>query len=295
MASFVAMTVVELGGHALMVIGAAACAWLPLSLIKPMAKRRVLLGMCVTLGLATAGVKMFTGSSPRSASAAAPASPSQEELLATDTGAATTQPAAVVVITKPAETSGARKDDKPQQLAMGDTRPQDPKNVAIKPVAIKASAERELGDPHTDHTNGYSIRFPTAWASKQFGGGDPWFIEVSDGKTGLISVGFSPFPATAGIDQLYPNKLAAHLGAQKHTTVEAKGYGTIDGQPCAWFKYSGPIKGALGEQPMTVIHYFVPMHDGRMFELRMAAVPDAFAKMAPILKKCAASVKLLPA
>jgi len=291
--TFAAVTGFETGDFALMVVGGAACAWLPLSLvIKPMAKRRVLLGMCCALGLVTAGVKTFSGSSPGKASAA----PQQEQSLVAETPSPTTQPttAPSLVLTSTMQKPGARHDEKPQTVNLGDPRPQDAKNVAIKPLVTKPSADHDLADQHTDHTNGYSIRFPAGWTSTQFAGGDPWFIEVSDGKTGLISVGFSPFAATAGIDQLNPTKLATHL-AQKRTTVQGHGYGTIDGQPCIWLKYTGPIKGAIGEQPMTVIHYFVPLHDGRMFELRMASIPELFAKMGPILKKSAASVKLLPA
>lgn len=281
-------------GYGLMLVGAAACIWVPLSFLPRLGGRKVFAEICFVVGVAAAIARVTTGFGPNSTSAAPPA-------------LAAPEPAAVVITplahptTAPALAANDAGDDlpvgKPHETPAA--KPADAKPIAMKPApsnaaAAKPAPDRDLGDVYTDHANGYSIRFPAGWASTQFTGGDPWFIEVSDGKTGLVSVGFSPFPASAGLEQIKPGSMAAHLQAQRRTTVEAQGTGTIDGQKCLWFKYTGPVKSATGEQPMTVIHYYLPLHDGRMFELRLAAVPEAFARVAPVLRKSAGTVKLLP-
>jgi hypothetical protein len=280
------------GSYALMLVGAAACIWVPLSFLPRLGGRKVFAEICFVVGVAAAIAKVTTGFGPN-LSSAAPPSPAAPE------------PASVVITPVPHPTTAPAASDASDDLPIGkpqetpSAKPADAKPLVMKPAssnapAAKPAPDRDLGDVYTDHANGYSIRFPAAWTSTQFTGGDPWFIEVSDGKTGLVSVGFSPFPASAGLEQLKPASLAAHLQGQRQTTVEAQGYGTISGQKCLWFKYTGPVKSATGEQPMTVIHYYLPLHDGRMFELRLAALPDAFPKVASVFKKSAATVKLVP-
>lgn len=281
--------------YALMLVGGATCIWMPLSFHPRLSGRKVFAEICFVVAVAAAIAKVTTGFGPSSSAAAPPPPPAAPQ--AGQISIATVTPPTTAPSFGPASTA----DRKSTALAQGSTSatPNDPRPMVVKstpsnaPVA-KAPADRDLADLYTDHANGYAIRFPAGWSSTQFTGGDPWFVEVSDGKAGLVSVGFSPFPASAGLEQLKPGSLAAHLQAQRHTNVEAQGIGTIDGQKCLWFKYTGPVKSATGEQPMTVIHYYLPLHDGRMLELRLAAVPDAFPKLAPVLKKSAATMKLLP-
>ena len=44
---------------------------------------------------------------------------------------------------------------------------------------------------------------------------------------------------------------------------------------------------------MTRVQYLVPLNDGRALELRIAATPEQFEKLSPLMKQSAASIKLL--
>lgn len=274
------MTVLQISGYALMAVGIGTVVWLVLSFLKPQARRRALVGMGCTLALAVGTVKLFWGRGPENASAA-PASAPQSPLTSETPIPATLPAVATVAVRHPERSTPAAP--KPNHPAATPT-----------PAAAQPAADPDLADAYVDHANGYSIRFPAGWSNTEYTGGDPWFIEVSDGKSGLISIGFSRFPASAGIDQLNASQMSARLNSQRHTAVEGHGQTTLAGQTCLWLKYTGPIKSSAGDQLMTVIHYYLPLHDGRMLELRVAASPHAFAKQARILRKSAASVKLLP-
>src|SRR5437588_624017 len=78
-----------------------------------------------------------------------------------------------------------------------------------------------LGRAYVDGRSRYSVRFPAGWSARSYEG-DPWVLDASDGRNGIISVGFSPFPADVTIDQLKPENLAKHLkGATAHTVIHA--------------------------------------------------------------------------
>jgi len=256
----------------LMITGGATCIWMPLSRFKPLDNKRILGVLICAALLITAAVKLRSNNAPSAATAAtAPAETPTSPLEAT----AATQPA-----------QGSIWPD-PRAAGAG------PSPAAAVNTARKPSAS-DLGDRYTDNHNGYSIQFPTGWTSRTFAGGDPWFVEVSDGKSGMISIGFSPFPSSAGVDQLKPDRLGARFNSRPHTLLDNKGPAVIDGQKGLWFRYTGPIDTATGRQTMECVHYYVPLHDGRMLELRLATPPDRFSTAAPLLRKSVATMKLLP-
>ncbi|HXE55009.1 MAG TPA: hypothetical protein VN541_18450 [Tepidisphaeraceae bacterium] len=262
----------SLFGYGLMISGAATCIWMPLSHLKPFESRRVFGVICAALALLTAGYKLTGAFGPKSAEAG---------------------PSTVVVQTPQPATAPAA-----QQVVQGSVWP-DPKTgdrslAAAQQVPAKPKPADALSDRYVDNANGYSIQFPVGWSSKTFASGQPWFVDVSDGKTGLISVGFSPFPSSAGIDQIKPAGLKSHILARPSTRILGQGHATIAGQKALWFRYCGPIDTATGTQTLQVVHYYVPLHDGRMLELRMGAAPADFGKVAPLLKKSASTLKVIP-
>ena len=167
-----------------------------------------------------------------------------------------------------------------------------PHAAAARPVP-KLRAD-ELAEAIIDHTNGYSIRLPPHWQPERFDGSEKWVMDATDGKIGVISVGFSPLPATADLSQMHPEFLAVYLRSQPNTTLLGRGHTVIDGRECLWFRYTAPLSLAGTSQLMMMVHYFVPLHDGRMLELRLAVVPQKFSRVAPLLRRSIASVRMLP-
>jgi len=257
-------------GYGLMIAGGATCVWMPLSRFAPLASKKVYGIICCALLLVTAAAKVMSDPPAAQANAAETSTPS----VAHGTSAlASSQPAIGSIWPDPNGTS-------------------QPVHPAAKPQ-VKKPAD-DLGDRYTDLANGFSIRFPGGWTSRTFSSGDPWFIDVSDGKSGLISVGFVPFPSSAGIEQLRPKNLATHLTADGHTHITGQATSTIDGHKGLWFRYNARLDFAGGPQTVQVIHYFVPLHDSRMLELRLAAPPDKFSAVTPLLRKSVQTLKLTP-
>jgi hypothetical protein len=267
-------SVFRLFGYGLMIVGGGTCIWMRLSHFKPLAGKKAFSIICCAVLLVTAAIKVV--SDPQPQSAVGSMAPPEAQVAIAD--APTTKPAvadkAVVGSIWPDPRTGSQSLDSARL-------------VAPKPV-------NDLADAYTDNANGFSIQFPTGWASKQFAAGDPWFVDCSDGKSGMISVGFSPFPSSVGIDQLKPAGIEAHLKAQKKTTLSGHGHATLDGHKGIWFRYTAPLNTATGWQMMRVVHYFVPLHDGRMLELRVASTPDQFHALTPLLRKSMASIKVTP-
>ena len=263
-------------GFLLMVTGSATCIWLGLSNKFPFLSSKRALGF-IFCGVLLLGIawKLIGGSEPESATAA----------TASVAPAASPAPAAAQAA-QPAP--GSVGPDK-----AADKAPTDGATIKVAKSPKTPSAD-DLADRYTDKSNGYSIRFPSGWATRTFANGDPWFIDVSDGKAGLISVGFSVFPSSAGLEQLKPEKLANGFRGRPHTAFTAQGKGTVDGREAVWFRYTAPIDTPMGRQLMDCVHYYVPLHDGRMMEVRMAAAPDKFATLGALLRKSTATIKLQP-
>lgn len=258
-------------GYGLMIIGIATCAWIPLTRFKPLDNKKILAVLVCGLLSAAVIIRLRTNGPPAAATAATV--PSDPQSAQVDVAPAT-QPT-VSSIWPNSSTSAAA--------------------VAAKPAkAPRGQAASDLSDRYTDNANGYSIQFPAGWNNKTFASGDPWNAEVSDDRSGMISIGFSPFPSSATVDQLKADRLAARLQSQSHAVVRGHANAVIDGHKGLWFRYTAPVETALGRQTMECVHYYVPLRDGRMLELRLAAVPDKFAAVAPLLHKSLATLKLLP-
>lgn len=253
-------------GYGLMIIGIATCAWMPLTRIKALDNKKILAVLVCGLLVAGVVIKLRTSAPAPSATAATP--PDQTQTTPS------TQPA-VISIWPSSSVSGA---------APG----------ASGTKATRTQSASDLSDRYTDTANGYSIQFPAGWNNKTFASGDPWNAEVSDERTGMISIGFSPFPSSAGVDQLKADRLAARLQSQAHAVLRGHANAVVDGHKGLWFRYTAPVESALGRQTMECVHYYVPLHDGRMLELRLAAPPEKFAAVAPLLHKSLATLKLLP-
>lgn len=263
----------RLFGYGLMITGGATCIWMPLSRLKWFETRKAFGIICCALLLVTALYKMMSDPSPQSATA------SPQVLMV--------QPPSASVA------NSAMSGEAVEGSIWPNPKTGDRSLAAARNGPAKKPAE-PLSDRYVDNANGFSMQFPIGWTSRTFASGEPWFVDVSDGKTGLISVGFSPFPSSAGLDQLKAQGLKNHLQARHDTKFTSDGVGSVDGQPGRWIHYTGPVDTSTGRQVLEVVHYYVPLHDGRMLELRLAAAPSQFGKLAPLLKKSAATLKLMP-
>ena len=106
-------------------------------------------------------------------------------------------------------------------------------------------------------------------------------------------MGFSSFPAKTTVDEVVPEKVTRGLQKRPGTVVHSSGYATIAGRRCLWHKYTGPISRPDGNARMTVVHYLLPLQDGRALEVRVAAVPEKFNAAAPRMKLSLDTFKLL--
>ena len=92
-----------------------------------------------------------------------------------------------------------------------------------------------------------------------------------------------------------PEKVARGYQKRTGTVVHATGYTTIGGRRALWHKYTGPVSRPGATAKMTVVHYLLPLRDGRALELRVAAAPEKFNEAAPRMKQSIDSFKLLAA
>lgn len=181
-------------------------------------------------------------------------------------------------------------------------RPRKP--VAVKPVAPakpaeapaivvrtvtpaqKPSAPPRVEDPlgplYVDEVNGFSIRFPARWALRATAG-TPWLLDCGDPDRGMISVGFSS--ATRA-----PARPVSTSSAE--STLHARGSATISGRKAAWSKITGPLDA--GAKHITRVTYVLPIAKGRTVEVRVAAAPEAFDAIAPLMKQSVATLRLTP-
>jgi hypothetical protein len=122
-------------------------------------------------------------------------------------------------------------------------------------------------------------------------------VDATDGRGAAISVGLSRGPTTASADRFTLDAIAGGIKAQPNTRLEAQGYAKIDGRRCVWSRSTGPTwmtSKSDAKLRMTRVQYVIPLNDGRAIELRIAALPEQFDKLAPLMKQSAASFRLPP-
>jgi hypothetical protein len=160
-------------------------------------------------------------------------------------------------------------------------------------VAAPARATEPLGGAYIDEHHGFSMRFPSSWSVRTFAG-NPWVLDCADGPAGIISIGFSPFPIGFTADSISPDAVARRIKRLPDTTLHTQGYATIDGRKSLWSKSTGPVAMSTGAPRMTRVNYIVPLNDGRVMELRLAATPDRFEQLMPTMRAAVASFKVMP-
>jgi hypothetical protein len=137
------------------------------------------------------------------------------------------------------------------------------------------------------------MRFPAGWSIRTFPG-DPWVLDAGDVKSGLISIGFSPCPSDITADKLLPETIARRIKRRPNTTLHAQGRCDITGRKAIWSKSTGPIPMTNAEPIMTRVQYIIPLGDGRVLELRVAAPPDRFDATTSLMKRSLDSFAIIP-
>ena len=182
-----------------------------------------------------------------------------------------------------ASSAGAGAGRKPSVPA-----PAIPTTAPVASAKAKTSATTRpadaLGALYIDETNGFSIRFPAGWLIRTFDG-DPWVIDVGDGRVALISVGFSPFPDGFTAESIPPDWIAKKIKRKADTTLHAQGYAMVSGRKALWSKSTGPLPMSNASPRMTRVNYILPLGDGRVLELRVAAAPEQFDRLVPVMRK----------
>ena len=163
---------------------------------------------------------------------------------------------------------------------------------ATKPTPAPLS-DSLLGPVFLDENNGFAMRFPAGWAIRTFSG-EPWVLDCGDGRLGLLSIGFSPFPADFTADNIPPEWVARRIKKRDGTTLHSQGFALIAGKKSLWSKSTGPLALTSGTPKMTRVNYIIPLNDGRVMELRIAATPDLFEQLMPTMRASVESFKLLP-
>ena len=242
-------------GYALMAAGAAAAVWIPLSSYKPLSSKKLYAVLFCFMAVIVAAVQWDSGSSPPPATAA---------------------PLPALPVPQPRPVAKA-------------ARPQPPRPSAKRPVRGD-----DLAEPYVDQANGYSIRFPFGWIREKFDPAGPWVVDSTDGKNAIISIRFSPVPPDTTLGQLHPETLAQYIREQPRTNLEGQGRAVLGGRESLWFRYTAPLALTNTSQVMTMLHYFLPLDDGRMLELRFASTPEQFNHLGPLMRKSIGSFKLLP-
>ena len=162
----------------------------------------------------------------------------------------------------------------------------------VNSSAPQASATDGLGPVFVDDTNGYYMRFPTGWSIRRYEGA-PWVIDCGDGKNALISIGFSAFPAEYTADNIPLDWVARRIKKRADTTLNSQGYATIMNRKALWSKSTGPMQ--MGGTSGTVVRttYILPLGDGRVAEIRIAAAPQQYEKIAPLMKNSVSTFRLV--
>jgi hypothetical protein len=245
----------------------------------------------VAFAMTLLGCKMFWPE-PRQADASLPKTKAKATATATPTWTETGPATA----TKSQQTSGKSNVAKPadaKATPVASARKPAPAAAAAPTTAPVASAKAKrprtatpdpLGPLYIDETNGFSVRFPAGWLIRTFEG-DPWVIDVGDVRVGLISVGFAPFPEAFTTDSIPPDWIAKRIKRRADTTLHAQGYAMIGGRKALWSKATGPLPMTNASPRMTRVSYILPLGDGRVLELRVAAAPEQFDRLVPVMRK----------
>ena len=151
----------------------------------------------------------------------------------------------------------------------------------------------KLGAAYVDVGNGYSVRFPEGWAIRTFHA-DPWVLDCGDAASGIISIGFTPCPADVTADRLLPEAIARRIRKTPGTTLLGQGRTLLGGHKALWFKSTGPLLMTNGSPTMTRVQYIVPLGDGRLMQLRLAAPPQMFASLSSTMKQTIDTFTIIP-
>jgi len=262
-------------------------------------KGALLLYACV--GLTLLGCKMFWGG-PHQAGASQNAPVATAKTPATKPASAKAQATAKPKTNKPADPAPVAAATVSPSSSSSPTKKPTPTSThastraSAAPTTARAVASAKtkraattapvepLGAVYIDETNGFSIRFPASWQIRTFDG-DPWVIDVGDGRVGLISVGFGPFPDNFTVDNIPPDWVAKKIKRKADTTLHAQGYAMIGGRKALWSKSTGPLPMSHASPRMTRVNYILPLGDGRVLELRVAAAPEQFDRLVPVMRK----------
>jgi hypothetical protein len=251
------------------------------------------------IGLSIGGYKMFwPQSAPIAAKAKTPTAqktPTGSAKPRTPSAGSGSARANTPVKTKSAPSravSAGDDTDVPAPSEMAARGPHGRPMPATKPVPAPMT-DSLLGPIFVDETNGFSMRFPAGWALRHFAG-EPWVLDCGDGKLGLVSIGFSPFPADFTADNIPPEWVARRIKKRNDTTLHSQGYALIAGKKALWSKSTGPLPMTNGSPKMTRVNYIMPLGDGRVMELRIAATPELFDQLMPTMRAAVESFRLIP-
>jgi hypothetical protein len=150
-----------------------------------------------------------------------------------------------------------------------------------------------LGPVFVDDTNGYYMRFPAAWSIRRFDG-EPWVVECGDGKSALISVGFSAFPAEYTADDISLDWVSRRIKKRSDTVLNAQGFATIMNKKAIWSKSTGPMQVSGNNVKVVRTTYILPLGDGRVAEIRIAASPEQFEKISGVMKNAVSTFRMVP-
>jgi len=242
----------------------------PAELLARLKSRRALAGIAIAVLALAGGGYYFYNHSPDSAAASMVRKPDliKAAPLIRHNGAATTLPSAIATpATQPA--------------------------AAQETVVIDQTEIDQLGPAYIDVANGFSVRFPDGWAIRTFVA-DPWVLDCGDSSTAIISIGFTTCPAGVTADRLLPEAIARRIKKTPGTTLLAQGRTLIGGHKSLWFKSTGPLPMTNGSPLMTRVQYIVPLGDGRLLELRLAAPPQSFASLSTLMKQTVDTFTVIP-
>jgi hypothetical protein len=259
------------------------------SLLKAKWRTRGALILYAAVGLTLLGCKMFWPE-PHKADASAAVAPAvmTKKPVAKTQAVAKSKPAnvapAAAMAEAPAGGGGTGGDEKSPAVATTAARkPTTAPARTARRTAASAPADL-LGALYIDEANGFSIRFPAGWSLRTFDG-DPWVIDAGDGRVGLISVGFAPFPEAFTAESIPPDWIAKKIKRRADTTLHGQGYAVVSGRKALWSKSTGPLPMTHAAPRMTRVNYILPLGDGRVLELRVAASPEQFDRLVPVMRK----------
>jgi hypothetical protein len=179
----------------------------------------------------------------------------------------------------------------PVATSSNSSKPAPPAKLAAAPATVVQMPT--LGATYRDDVHGFTIKFPTRWPLHTFDG-EPWILDCGDTRVGLISIGFSPCPAEITADKLLPEAIARRIKKRQNTTLHSQGRTELGGKKALWSKSTGPLPMSNADPMMTRVQYIVPLQDGRVLEIRVAAPPDKFNFVAGLMKQSLDTFHVLP-